>query len=246
MDQPAYGDNVEIGRVLSRAFETIGRNPGLFLGLGVLLTGLPQAVASLFLGGNPLDPDPVAAQSWPVWVLNLLGVLGWAVLQASVVRATVIDLTGGKVTFGEALQSGIRSLLPVLAIAMLTGFGLVLGLLAFVIPGVILMAMWAVAVPAYVEERSGVVASFSRSRALTRGSRWKVTGLLLISFVILLLFSLLVLLVSGLGPAVGAAVSLLTGGISSAIYAAIIAALYIELRQVKDGTGVDELAEIFA
>lgn len=246
MNQPAYGETVEIGRVLSRAFETIGRNPGVFIGLGVLLTGLPQAIASLFLGGNPLDPDPVAAQSWPVLLLNLLSMLGWGMLQASVVRATVIDLTGGKATFGESLQSGIRTLLPVLAIAFLAGVGLVFGFVLFIVPGVILMAMWAVAVPAYVEERAGIFASFSRSSALTTGFRWKVIGLLLISFVVILLFSLLVLLVSGLGPAVGAIVSVLTGGISGAIYAAIIAALYIELRQVKDGTRVDELAEIFA
>jgi hypothetical protein len=244
VDQPLFGEKVQIGRVLSRAFQVIGRNPVLFIGLGILFAGVPQAIAVWAAGGDLLDPDP--SRDMVTGLANIVGAIGGIVLQAAVIRATVIDLGGGKSSIGEALQTGLRTFFPVVGITLLFGILVGVGMVLLLVPGLIALTMFSVAVPAYVEERSGVFASMSRSRELTKGSRWRILGLMVVSFVIALLFQVLVILVASLATGAAIITALVAGGLASAIFAAIVATLYIELRQVKEGADTSQLAEIFA
>jgi len=244
MDEPVYGENVQVGRVLSRAFQVIGRNPALFIGLGILFAGLPQAAGVWAIGGDPMNPKPntqLLAQ-----LINIVSLIGSAILSATVIRATTIDLAGGRPSIGEAISSTVTAIPAVIGISILYWLAVMFGAMLLLVPGLIAIAMWSVSVPAYLEERKGVFAAMSRSRDLTRGSRWKVLGLMLVSVVLLMLLSLAVLLVTNLGTATTMLVSLVTGGLAGAIFAAIIATLYVELRQVKEGAGAERLAEIFA
>jgi uncharacterized membrane protein len=114
-----------------------------------------------------------------------------------------------------------------------------------------LYCAWCVAAPALVEERGGVFASLGRSRALTKGSRWKIFALLLIFVLALLLFQGAVGLlgfVAGPGGTVTTAATVLNAVVSSVttmVGAAGIASMYVELRSQKEGASFANLQEIF-
>lgn len=87
----------------------------------------------------------------------------------------------------------------------------------------------------------------SRSRALTKGSRWALFGLFLILMIIALVIqsmsAVVIYLFHGIAAAVLAA---LVQTIVSMVISVATAVSYVELRQVKEGVSVDELAEIFS
>jgi hypothetical protein len=90
---------------------------------------------------------------------------------------------------------------PVLArliwMQLLVLVAVVAGLLLFVIPGLILLTIWAVASQVVAVESAGVLAGLSRSRELVRRNGWRVfafiTLLALLSAVVLLLVVLITL-----------------------------------------------------
>ena len=106
-----------------------------------------------------------------------------------------------------------RGILPVLArliwLTLLTGVLIAVGLLLFILPGLILITIWSVAIQAVVVERATVLDSLRRSRELVRGNAWRVFLFLLLLALILLMAATLALLVAapfGTGL-LGAAVS---------------------------------------
>src|SRR5258708_17090641 len=63
------------------------------------------------------------------------------------------------------------------------GLAVMFASMLFIVPGLILYMMWSVATPACVVERLGPFRSMARSRALTKGHRWKIFGLLLLTLI---------------------------------------------------------------
>ena len=142
-----------------------------------------------------------------------------------------------------------------IGLSLLWAIGVGIGFILLIVPGIILLMMWSVAVPALVVEREGVFAAFSRSAELTKGARWKIFGLSLVLLVIYWLLSLVVGLV-GLGTFNAATPggltvanligSMVTGTIFNMIWGTIQPSLYVELRQWKEGTSAESLAQVFA
>jgi hypothetical protein len=182
------------------------------------------------------------------------------VLQGALTRAAVDDLSGSGVRFGAAIGDGLRYFFPLLIVAIFVGIGTMLGFLLLVVPGIILAVRWAVTAPVVVLEQAGPTNSMGRSAELSEGHRWAIFGLLLIYIVFAYTAQILlgvVMAAFGMGDA-----SLMTTMdglglaflIASAAVSAIIslvstvgtAALYFELRRVKEGVGVSELAKVFA
>jgi hypothetical protein len=140
----------------------------------------------------------------------------------------------------------MRVLLPVIGITILYMLGIMAGTLLLIVPGIVILLMWSVAVPSYVEERAGVVASLKRSRELTKGSRWKILGLYVVMLTIIVLIQMLVVAILGQAGTLAIVAAMLTSAVFGTLFAAMIASLYVELRQVKDGATPDRLAEVFA
>lgn len=239
----------ELGRVIQRTFGAISRNLPVFLGLALLLTGLPAFVVAWAQVNS--DSNAAALAGGLGTLVNLVTTY---ILQAALVHGTVADLNGRRASLGQALRVGGRMFLPVLAISILLGIAVGLGVLLLIVPGLIMLTIWMVAVPAQVVERTGVFGAFSRSRDLTRGNRWKVFGLMLIFF---LLGGLMLLLAGFLGYAFtpdadstmsipGAVVLAFTQAVSAMIAAVGVAAIYYELRSAKEGVGPEALAAVFA
>ncbi|MFZ4383169.1 MAG: hypothetical protein ACOYO0_14515, partial [Sandarakinorhabdus sp.] len=84
---PIADDRFDMGRVVSRSFGVISRNPALFFGLALLLSALPTLVLQFFV--NSLSQTYPAGGSVLVQVKNVLaGVTGF-ILTAALSYATV-------------------------------------------------------------------------------------------------------------------------------------------------------------
>ena len=122
-----------------------------------------------------------------------------------------------------------------------------LGLLLFIVPGLILLTMWYVASAACIVERLGVFASMERSSVLTKGHRWAIFG------------TWLLLIISGaiLAPAVDAlagltgnaglitAASLVWSAMTTAFGMVFGGVMYYELRVAKEGIDIHQIAAVF-
>lgn len=251
-------DKFRIGRVFNNSFAVIGRNIGLCLGLAFLFSGLPAIVIRLLTQpqidailqaepGAAANPAAMFGNPWVTISASLISFVLALLLQSALVRATIEDLNGKRPTFGDCIQIAIRFLLPTLGIGLLVGLGSALAMIALVVPGIILWLGWSVSVPVLIQERLGVFGSMSRSRVLTKGNRWPLFGLFLILIIIAAVIqwaiALVVLLFGGIVAYVAAA---LVQTVVSMVLSIAAAVSYVELRQVKEGTSVEELAEVFS
>jgi hypothetical protein len=254
-----------VGRVIGRATGTVARNPLVTIGLALLLGSAPALLLTMAMAGSgslgpDINPNAVAG-------LAALGMLGGLttmaltlVVQGALTRAAVADSEGRRATFGECLRAALKVVLPMLGVLILWSLSVGLGMLLLLVPGIILMLMWSVAVPALVEERTGVFGAFARSRMLTSGHRWKILGLLLLLLgaymLVAIVFSLIGLsnlgnvtnpesAVRGLGPAMLFA-RLIPSTLFNLAWGILQPSLFIELRNLKEGGSVANLQEIFA
>ncbi|WP_244602729.1 glycerophosphoryl diester phosphodiesterase membrane domain-containing protein [Mesorhizobium delmotii] len=245
-------DKFRIGRVFNDSFAVISRNIGLCLGLAVLFSGLPTLLYQLWLWqwaiGTETGTPEFSAQRVIVTIFVVLASMVLAaILQATLVRAAIEDLSGKRPSMGDSLKMAIPLLLPVIGIAVLVSLGAGLGFMLLIVPGIILWLRWSVAVPVLVQERRGVFGSMKRSRELTKGSRWALFGfwvILIIAVIAIQLVLSQIVMVFGVTTAL--ILDALVRSVVSVVTSVAPAVSYVELRQVKEGTSVDELAEIFS
>jgi hypothetical protein len=251
--------SLDVGRVLGRGFGALKANFIPFLLVALLLVGLPSFLAQ-YLPFARLDPDHpefvLTADFWGALLVPLLaGVLGNALLQGVLVRSTILTLSGREPDLGGSAMLALRLLLPIVGLSICVGFLIVGGFILLIVPGIMAYCAFIVAVPALVEEREGVSASMGRSRDLTRGSRWQVFLLGVLFWIFSTILAALAGIVAGANPwgsalAPDPIVAGLSSGIATSltglISTVVTAALYVELREVKEGTSTNELAQVFA
>lgn len=259
IDSAQLGERFEFGRVVGQTFSLIGRNFILFMLMALIFVGAPQA-GLLYMQMQAMgtgDLGTMATLSFAAFVINLI--MGF-ILQGALTRAAVDDLSGSGVKFGAAIGDGLRFFFPLLIVALLVGIGLMLGFLLFIIPGIILAVRWSMTAPIVVIEQAGPTASMGRSAELSSGHRWAIFGLALLylcfAYALQIVFSTVFSAFTAADPT---QVFVLDGlnlvyAIASAVVTAVIslvstvgaASLYFELRRVKEGVGVAELANVFA
>jgi hypothetical protein len=108
------------------------------------------------------------------------------------------------------------------------------------------MTAMAVVVPACVVERLGPLESMSRSADLTTGHRWPILAVAVAWAVIVFVVTISVTAAMPLTPALPRQLATwiwqVLSGSFTAVYAAI---LYHDLRAVREGIGIDEIASVF-
>lgn len=255
---------VSLERVFGRGFGTIRANPVATLGIAFLFGAVPTLVVNYYVQSVGLE-TMIRIGFWGTLAGMLAGLALWliiaAVTQGALVRATVGHSEGHEASFGESVAAGLTVIIPLVLLTLLLAVAVILGLVLLIVPGVMLYCMWAVATPALVAERIGPLAALARSRHLTRGARWKIFGL-----------TLLVLIVSWVLSGTASAISFqLLGGMNgfmrpgmfprmpfsyylvqtlvntvcTCVWSVLVSALYLELRDWKDGPRSEHLAEVF-
>jgi hypothetical protein len=241
----------------------VGRNFLTFF-LLALVTQIPLVLSRWYNAATMpvgLSAQEVAARNLtgPVLLVGFSGFLLYFilafVLQAAIVRGAVASLNGQRASLPTCLSAGLRVFFPILGIVVLETLGFALGLLLLIIPGIMLILRWYVAVPVRVMEGPGVLKSMGRSADLTRGHRWAVLGVLVVFGLISIGFSVLLVTVNAATTGsvsatntsmVSAVVSAFVGAIAIMLGASSAASVYYELRTIKDGIGPEQLATVFA
>jgi hypothetical protein len=242
-------EKIDMGRVVQRGFETLARNLPAYLLIAALLTGLPSFILQVVALEDAANTVGGAA-SWAVYLVGwLVSVLGGYLLQGAIVRSSLRDLGGMPAEIGRSLLISLRLVLPLLLLSIVVSVLTGIGFLLLIVPGIMVFVAFSVAVPVLVEERPGVFGSMQRSRDLTRGSRWRIFILCVIFYV---LYFLLAALFSAIINALSDSLYLdaflqgLLATVTAVIAAGMLTSLYLELRTVKEGATVSDLAEVFA
>ncbi len=227
-----------MGGVLGRAVEILARNALPFGGLALAITGL------VFLVELPSVGDPQAETGLGVLVLDMLAS---NLLTAVLIYGTVQELRGRHATVADVVVGGVRALWPVVLLAIIVFLGTTFGLALFIVPGLILMTLWWVAIPVAVIERPGVLGSLGRSSNLTAGYRWHIFAIILILLVAQHAIDL------GIGAGLAALGSPVAGSVAQwiaaaafiALRATVVAVGYYHLRVIKEGADIEEIAAVF-
>ena len=248
----------EMGRVLKRTFSVISDNIATFAVLSVLPSVLLAALSwgeNGFEDSNGLPTLPDLNTIVLLAVGGLLYVASGVILQAAVVHGAVASLNGKHAPLAGCLATGLRNIVPLFVILLLVLLGIFGGAILLLVPGLMLAVMWSVVVPACVVEHTGVFGAFSRSRELTRGYRWPIFGLYVAFFVLMIIISVTFGVLIGIGtlagspatsqPIVEIGSSTVSTMITSIIGSTFVAAIYYELRQIKEGIGPEALASVF-
>jgi hypothetical protein len=125
---------------------------------------------------------------------------------------------------------------PLAGAAFVYGLGVTGGLLLLVVPGLILLAYWAVVAPVILLERRRVFDAFGRSRQLVRGVGWSVFWVILIAFLIASVVGVGLFLLAGAladGPIVHIVFSALGSTVTAPITALVAAILYYRLLAIE-------------
>jgi len=118
--------------------------------------------------------------------------------------------------------------------------------------GIVLVVIWFLAAPLIVAERIGVLPALKRSAALTKGKRWGIFGLLMLTVIFFLLLDFVIgILVptQSDAAAIGSPAFWLTQWFSPALLGAFMATLamasYYVIRSEQEGATSQEVARIF-
>ncbi|MFL5821683.1 MAG: hypothetical protein ACJ76S_13460 [Solirubrobacteraceae bacterium] len=223
-------EKLDIGGVISRVFNTYRDQAGVLLPAAVLVY-LPFAIINgiiLSTGANVIL----------VFITSILQAIA-ALLFTGMVVQLVRDIQDGRrdSSIGQLFESVVPVLGALIGVIILAAIGITIGFILLIVPGLILLTLWAVVVPVTVVERPGVTAAFGRSRELVRGSGWQVLAVLVIFFLIQVV----------LGRVLGAIVAGITASVVGVIIAQLLVnvlvgpltalaqpTMYFDLRRLKE------------
>jgi hypothetical protein len=244
---PAFGvsrSTFGVGEVLGQTFSIYFAN---FLPF-VVLTAI--ALSPLFV----VEGYGVAAKTIPGSAASLIPLLLVLVAAAvcpylatgAITYGVFQQMRGKDTSIGDCLSRGLSSLLLILGLSIWQGLLIGLGLIACVVPGIMMAVRWAVSLPAAVTERVGISESMSRSTYLTEGQRWDVFRVLFVLGVLNGGTTLLVTLATATNPML----HLLLSGVANLLVVGLSATgsavMYYRLRDLKESIDVDQVASVFA
>jgi hypothetical protein len=220
---------LDTGRVFQRIFSFYGSQFTLLIPAALLLF-IPIALLNgLLLSSGGLLLGLLAG------ALSLIATFWY---QGMVVEATRDILDGRRdQTIGSLFSSASPFIAPLIAVGILAGIGIAIGLVLLIIPGLFLITIWAVIVPVIVVERAGVFDSFGRSHQLVKGSGWQVFGVIVVIFLVSIVVRAIInAIIGGISDDsfAGYAISDLIVNVLLVPLSALAASvMYFELRRVK-------------
>jgi hypothetical protein len=184
---------------------------------------------------------------------SVLQILALAFATAACLRAIVAAHLGETPDWRASLTYAVQHGGPLLALTVLYLAGVMLGAIAFLLPGIWLYVAWAFALPALLIEGLRGPEALRRSYGLVRGRWWRTFTVVAIGFLLAIVISTLTrgvfligLLISD-ADALVLALSALAGivglAISAPFQAALLTVLYFDTRVRSEGFDVARLAE---
>jgi hypothetical protein len=219
-----------IGEIIGAALTLYSRYPALFLVLAFAVTAPYELIVLAALGSSPIgghNGNPATAL-----ILVLVDVALVAPLISALYAHAVVAIGQGEQPRLLTVAGRVARVLPVVAAAEIAAaFGIGLGLLAFLIPGVVLLIRWAVVAQAAALEHPDWIGALRRSGELTRGHYRHVFGVLILTTAVNLGLSAVAGAISGgRTRASDVIVDIVIGTIIRSFTALTTAILYFDLR----------------
>jgi hypothetical protein len=254
------------GELLDGGF-TIYRRNFLAFFAAALIPQVPIIVLWLvlpaFIGTGSAAQGAIQAASLLVLPYSLLAI---ALSAAALTYATARAYSGADVSAGDALRQGLSRVAAVFIALFSYLIAVITGVLFFVIPGLIFLAMFFAAVPVIMIERRGPFEALGRSRQLSRGGRTRVLGVLMLTWLITFLPALAFYVIAGVAlgtqavvtgdtaaladsgwfGALTQAVGVVVGALTTPFFVAVTTLLYIDRRARTEAPDLEAAADRLA
>jgi uncharacterized membrane protein len=176
---PSFAEReFRVGSAMSKTIKVLSRN-ALTFGIVTGVANLPTVL--LMRVYRVMNSYDLVIR---IGGLALSDVLLVAPSQAILLYAAFDDLRGRSIDLVASFGHAWRRFLPVIGAAFFMTLLGGLASLLLVVPGLILLTMWYVAIPVCVVEQFGPLESLRRSAALTKGHRWKIFGMVVVLIII--------------------------------------------------------------
>jgi hypothetical protein len=159
----------EIGGAVAGVFAGVLLSSGIASVASIILTGMLVVVVNQSVLGRPIT----LGETWHAAKSRLPGLIGLSIIIVLIIIAVFL------VCAVPAVAAGVAGA----PIGVTVGLG-ILGGLAAIILMIYLYVALALASPAYMLERTGVIAALSRSRSLVCPQWWRIFGILLLTALI--------------------------------------------------------------
>jgi len=231
--QPEQGISRELsfGEIFSKTFQVYRRYFAkyfvLFAIVGVIIQIVTTLAKQAFVrpAPPPLNPTPQQFSSYlsslfealflVLAVIFLVNVIFSTIAEGGAIKMASDEITKGQGNTGASVRFAVSRLLSIWALSIIVGIIIFLGLIALIVPGIILAIMYSLALPVLLIENKGITESMGRSRQLV-SHRWgKTLGTFLALGIIVLIASLIV---SAITAPLGTIMGPVVNGILSAFY----------------------------
>jgi len=227
--EQGIGRELGLGEVISKTFEVYRRDFSkyfvLFAVVGVIVqVATTLAQQAFVLPILPVNPTPQQFSSYfsalfgalflLVAVIFVVNIVFSTIAEGSAVKMASEQITKGQVVLGASIRFAVSRLLSIWALSIIVGIIVFLGVIALIVPGIILAIMFSLALSVLLIENKGVMESMGRSRQLV-SHRWaKTFGTFLVLGIIVLVASLIFSAITAPLGIIGPVVN----GILSALY----------------------------
>jgi hypothetical protein len=223
-----------VASIIAQALDLYQYYPLLFLTLALAVVGPYELAVLAITGSGSLG----RAHGGAALLLTLLDyVLVAPLISALHIHAVALISDGKKPHLGEVAVSGLR-VLPVVAAAVIAAaFGIALGYLALIVPGILLSLRWSVVAQVAAMDGEGWMPALDGSRQLTRGHYLHILGLVLIGGILTGGVTIAARAIPA-GSSAGVASVILgiaTHTVTASFSALLFAILYFDLRARRAG-----------
>jgi len=167
----------------------------LFIAIVGALPNLVQSNPSM-LGGIELKTLGVGVLVYFV-IMMVIGVS----IASGIVRYYGDLAAGGMPTVGASVKAGFRKVIPIIIAWILYGIAITLGMVALVIPGIILMLSLFLFWNAIMLDNKGIIESLKYSHSLVWGNWWRTLAVLTVPLLIAMALYAILMTVLGVNMA---------------------------------------------
>jgi hypothetical protein len=197
------------------------------------------------------NPEDISVGGQIVGII--VAMVGMSIISALVIRLAYDAKVGNPIRPAAYFSSAIAVIVPLVVCTLIVSIAASVAMIALIVPGLWVYAVWCCVTPAIVIENAGF-GSLGRSAQLTKEYRWPCLGALIVVGICAYIPILILYLIFGSGVAFGFSftgiVYVLVNAVATVIYMAAIgicvALVYARLREIKEGTSVEQLADVFA
>jgi hypothetical protein len=251
-------EGFRVGRVLSKSLEILTGNLPKYLLFGAVIA-LPNLLYTLAGGNREAIIASTQGMNRPAMhgfsfvsivsflVLMVIFVVVFAVIQSAMIYGAFQDIRGRSFEVGASVRRGLNRFPAVVGASICAYIVVVIGFVFLIVPGLMVLTMFFVIIPVCVVESLGPIRSLGRSRALTRGHRWRILAIYLVPFFVIAIVGYFLPIIGFriAGVAGFALAAFVIQAIGNSYQAIVNIMTYHDLRAVKEGMDIEQLAAVF-